>query len=89
MRFEDETTLTIGANEQLVLDDIATELFGVTNGKGGVSISSDVEIFGSARIYNDQSATGAGTRRQSRGRSRGSKTWRSGPTSIPNSPRNS
>jgi len=55
------TTLTIGANEQLVLDDIATELFGVTNGSGGVSMSSDRLIFGSARIYNDQIDAGAGT----------------------------
>ena len=55
------TTLTIGANEQLVLDDIATELFGVTNGSGGVSMSSDRSIFGSARIYNDQIDAGEGT----------------------------
>ena len=55
------TTLTIGANEQLVLEDIATELFGVTNGSGGVSMSSDRLIFGSARIYNDQIDAGAGT----------------------------
>jgi hypothetical protein len=55
------TTLTIGANEQLVLDDMATELFGVTNGSGGVSISSDRVIFGSARIYNDQITAGEGT----------------------------
>jgi len=51
----------IEANEELVLDDMASELFGVTNGKGGVSISSDRAIFGSARIYNDQSAAGEGT----------------------------
>lgn len=54
-------TMTIAANEQLVLDDIATELFGVTNGSGGVSMSSDRLIFGSARIYNDQIDAGAGT----------------------------
>ena len=54
-------SMTIGANEQLVLDDIATELFGVTNGSGGVSMSSDRSIFGSARIYNDQIDAGAGT----------------------------
>jgi len=54
-------SLTIGSNEQLVLDDIATELFGLTNGKGGVSISSDRTIFGSARVYNDQIAVGEGT----------------------------
>ncbi len=55
------TTLTIGASEELVLDDMATELFGVTNGKGGVSVSSDRTIFGSARVYNDQIAAGEGT----------------------------
>jgi hypothetical protein len=54
-------TETIGANEQLVLDDVATELFGVTNGKGAVSITSDRAIFGSARVYNDQIAAGQGT----------------------------
>jgi hypothetical protein len=54
-------TETIAPNEQLVLDDVATALFGVTNGKGGVSIDSDREIFGSARVYNDQTAAGAGT----------------------------
>jgi hypothetical protein len=54
-------TLTIGAGEELVLDDMATELFGVTNGKGGVSVSADSTIFGSARVYNDQIAAGDGT----------------------------
>ena len=52
---------TIAANEQLVLDDVATALFGVTNDKGAVSISSDRTIFGSARVYNDQIAAGEGT----------------------------
>ena len=52
---------TVAANEQLVLDDMATELFGVTNGKGAVSITSDRAIFGSARVYNDQVAAGDGT----------------------------
>lgn len=55
------STLTIGPSEELVLDDIATELFGVTNGKGGVSVSADSTIFGSARVYNDQIAAGEGT----------------------------
>jgi hypothetical protein len=55
------SSFTVETNEQLVLDDMATELFGVTNGKGGVSITSDREIFGSARVYNDQTAAGAGT----------------------------
>lgn len=54
-------SLTMGVNEELVLDDMATELFGVTNGKGGVSISADGTIFGSARVYNDQIAAGEGT----------------------------
>ncbi len=55
------STQPIAPNEQLVLDDMATELFGVTNGKGAVSISSDRAIFGSARVYNDQIAAGDGT----------------------------
>jgi hypothetical protein len=54
-------TVTIGPNEQLVLDDMATDLFGVTNGKGGVKIEAGREIFGSARIFNDQRGAGAGT----------------------------
>ncbi len=54
-------TMTIGPNEQLVLDDMATELFGVNNGKGGVKIEADRFVFGSARIYNDQRGAGAGT----------------------------
>ena len=51
----------IAANEQAVLDDMATELFGVTNGSGGVKIISDQTVSATARIYNDQRGAGAGT----------------------------
>jgi hypothetical protein len=51
----------IANNEQLVLDDMATELFGVTDGKGAVRVVSDREIFGGARVYNDQISAGEGT----------------------------
>lgn len=51
----------IASAEQLVLDDMATELFGVTDGKGAVRIVSDREIFGGARVYNDQVSAGEGT----------------------------
>lgn len=52
---------TIANGEQLVLDDMATELFGVTNSKGAVRIVADREIVGGARVYNDQVAAGDGT----------------------------
>lgn len=53
--------IEIAANEQAVLDDMATELFGVTNGAGGVKISSDQTVSAVARIYNDQRDAGEGT----------------------------
>jgi hypothetical protein len=54
-------TVTIGANQQGVLDDFVTELFGVTNGRGGVRITADRTVSASARIYNDQVDAGLGT----------------------------
>ena len=53
--------LEIAPNEQAVLDDMATELFGVTNGSGAVKIMSDQTVSASARIYNDQRDAGDGT----------------------------
>ena len=53
--------VTIAPNEQAVLNDMATELFGETNGSGAVRIVSDREIFGSARIFNDQREASLGT----------------------------
>lgn len=53
--------IEIASNEQAVLDDVATELFGVTNGAGALEIVSDQAVSASARIYNDQRAAGAGT----------------------------
>jgi hypothetical protein len=53
--------VTIAPKEQAVLNDMATELFGETNGSGAVKIISDREIFGSARIFNDQRGAGLGT----------------------------
>jgi len=53
--------IEIADNEQAVLDDMATQLFGVTNGAGGVKISSDQTVSAVARIYNDQRDAGEGT----------------------------
>ncbi len=54
-------TVTIGAGEQLVVPDIVQNVFGLSAEKGGVIITSDQPITAGARIYNDQSAAGAGT----------------------------
>lgn len=54
-------SIEIAANEQAVLDDMATDLFGVTNGAGGVKIMADQAVSATARIYNDQRDAGAGT----------------------------
>ena len=53
--------LTVAAGEQLALNDFVADQLGVVDGKGGVSISSNVELDAFARIYNDQTAAGMGT----------------------------
>jgi hypothetical protein len=55
------TTITVADDEQLVADDVVQSVFGATNTKGGVVITSDRQISAAARIYNDQRAAGDGT----------------------------
>jgi hypothetical protein len=54
-------TVDITANEQLVLVDFVADFFGVSNGKGGVRITSESALSVSSRVYNDQSDVGDGT----------------------------
>ncbi len=54
-------TTTILAGEQAVVDDAVNALFGITNGKGAMVVSSDRAISGDMRIYNDQTDAGLGT----------------------------
>jgi hypothetical protein len=54
-------TVTVASMEQLVVNDIVQSVFGLTNTKGGVIITSDQPITAGARIYNDQVAAGNGT----------------------------
>lgn len=54
-------TATIAPGAQLVVNDAVAALFGVTNGKGAMVITSDQPISGDMRIYNDQVAAGDGT----------------------------
>jgi hypothetical protein len=54
-------TVTIAAGEQLVVNDILQTVFGFTDEKGGVIITSDQPITAGARIYNDQTDAGMGT----------------------------
>jgi hypothetical protein len=54
-------TVTVPSMEQLVVNDIVQSVFGATNTKGGVVLTSDEPITAGARIYNDQIAAGNGT----------------------------
>ncbi len=55
------TTLTIEPGEQVVIDDVLTASFGLSEGIGAMRVVSSTPIVGLARIYNDQRASGAGT----------------------------
>jgi len=54
-------TVPVAAGEQLVVNDIIQTVFGLSNTKGGVIITSDQPVTAGARIYNDQTAAGNGT----------------------------
>jgi hypothetical protein len=54
-------TVTVGSNEELVVNDILPTVFGISGTKGGVIISSDRAVSAAARIYNDQRDAGLGT----------------------------
>ena len=54
-------TITLAAGEQKILDNAAKTLFNVDAGTGALRVISSRPLFGSAKIYNDQRAVGAGT----------------------------
>jgi hypothetical protein len=54
-------TVEVGPNEQAVLDDFVADFFGETNGKGGVTITSDRAVTVATRVYNDQTDVDQGT----------------------------
>lgn len=54
-------TVTLGAGEQKVLDNVAKTLFNVDAGTGALRVISSRPLIGTARIYNDQRVVGAGT----------------------------
>jgi hypothetical protein len=54
-------SVDVASNEMKVLDDFVTELFGVTDGRGGVRLTADRTVSASVRIYNDQIDEGLGT----------------------------
>ncbi|MCD4751191.1 MAG: hypothetical protein K8R59_17595 [Thermoanaerobaculales bacterium] len=53
--------VTLGAGEQAVLNDIVAVTFDMAGTKGAVVATTDGDILGSMRIYNDQSDAGLGT----------------------------
>lgn len=57
----DSATITVADDEQVVANDVVQSVFGATNTKGGVVITSDRQISAAARIYNDQRTAGDGT----------------------------
>lgn len=54
-------TLSIQPGEQVVIDDVLTESFGLDEGISAMRVVSSTPIVGLARIYNDQRASDAGT----------------------------
>lgn len=54
-------TVEVGPNEQAVLDDFVADLFGETNGKGGVMVTSDRAVSVATRVYNDKTDVNEGT----------------------------
>jgi hypothetical protein len=54
-------TVTVAANQQLVVSDLVGSVFGLTNSKGGVIITSNQKISAAAKIFNDQRDAGMGT----------------------------
>jgi hypothetical protein len=54
-------TVNLAPGEQGVYNDIVGNVFGASNVKGGVIITSDQPITAGARIYNDQTDAGNGT----------------------------
>jgi hypothetical protein len=54
-------TVTIAADEQLVVNDIVNTTFDQAGTKGAVIATSDQMLVGSMRIYNDQTDAGLGT----------------------------
>jgi hypothetical protein len=54
-------TVTVNANEQLVLDDFLVTLFGFSTAQGAVKISSDSGLTVASRVYNDQTSVDGGT----------------------------
>lgn len=61
----ESVSLTIQPGEQIVIDDVLTESFGLDEGLGALRVASSTPIVGIARIYNDQRDSDAGTFGQS------------------------
>jgi hypothetical protein len=55
-------TVTVAANEQLVLNDFLQSLFGFNRAQGGVMITSDTELVVTSRVFDDQRASDGGTK---------------------------
>jgi hypothetical protein len=55
-------TVTVAANEQLVLNDYLQSLFGFNRAQGGVMISSDAALVVTSRVFDDQRASDGGTK---------------------------